>query len=458
MNRLYLKLVRYFIGLMMVTCLASLILFFFTLGSPMAKDFHRMLRNNIYYIGWNIENQFEQGGIETDLGEFITQTARTYGVRAALLDVDLSAVEDSGLGKLPQPEVSEMMLSMIVQKGIFVQPSHYKKPLIYVLPIKTTQSGSYYLYIEKQFPRTQRGVVFFSGLVLLLGLLVLAIYPLARSFTNPLVRVTEAVRQIADGNLKPEIGRINRKDEFGDLLNGFMKMAESVENMIASRKTLLADISHELRSPLARLGIAAELIRSEAENPDGAASILRLSDDLEYEILQMDTLLRQLSDYAVLNLPDVQMKTENLLVSDFLSSVHRRYFSMAEKDNILLSLHLPAGNQKICVDQAKMFQVFCNLMDNAFNVCPENGEIEVGWQLSVGEVEMFVGNTGKEIPDHLTEKIFDPLFRTDPSRTRTTGGSGLGLAIAKKIVEHHGGRVCVARNQGKTVFSVYIPF
>ena len=457
MNRMYVRLVRYFIILMGVTCLASLVLFFATIGRPLAKDFHQMLRNNVLYIGWNAGQLLEQNRTGTDLDRFVQKTARTYSTRVIILDHRFQPLADSSGELSSLPEITEEMQTRVHQNGIFVQSSHFQKPLVYLLALSGETHPPFYLYIGKKFPETSRGLIFLAGLVLLCGILILAVYPLARSLTKPLGEVTAAVREIAAGNLRPEIRTTDRQDELGDLVNAFGRMSASVDQMVASKKTLLADISHELRSPLTRLKIALELIRSEVEKLAAANEIQALTEDLEYEADQMDTLLRQLSQYAVLNLPGHKINKGQVLVSEFLNTFYRQYLPMAKAEGVTLIQEQIPQNLQGRFDAAQITQVLTNLLDNAFYACTESGRIRIGAASSEKGIVLFVTNTGEKIPEHLVEKIFDPLFRADPSRTRKTGGSGLGLAISRKIVMNHGGQIKVDDNEGETIFSVYLP-
>ncbi len=453
MNRTYIKLVRYFIFLIITTCLASLVLFFLTLGYPMSRDFHQQLRKHAVFIATITKDRIDLGISGQALAEFLDHTAQSYGAKVTLFDRDLSIQAVSKLNADLDVVITQKMLADIREKGIFVQPSHFQRPLIYALPVKSS-NGLYYIHITKTFSRAKRTLIFISGLFILCGLLIVAIYPLAKSFTKPLRQLTHAVNEIGAGNLKPDIKVGSGDDELGDLLSAFSEMARSVDIMVESRKELLADISHELRSPLGRLSINAELIKPAAGEQATSDDLNRYVENIEYEIAFMDTLLRQLSDYSVLNLPGVKMDIKPLDASDLLREIYSQYQPVMEKKNLRFSIDIHSEKAVFKADQGKIKQVFNNLIDNAANACPPEGEICLGLKVFQNQVVCSVANTGPRIPSHIGERMFDPLFRGDPSRNRKTGGAGLGLAISKKIIEHHKGNISWQCEDNKTIFSV----
>lgn len=449
MSRIYLKLIRYFVVLIITTCFASMVLFFLTVGYPMARDFHRLLRKHAQYIGHLTGDLIERGASSDEMNRFLKTSSDSYEAGIILFNQDLIMVAGSKGNETFDVAITGEMLQVIRESGLYVQPSHMGKPLIYILPVSSVKGSQYYLCIYKTFSRLKRSLFFSSGIVLLCFLLILAIYPLSKGFTRPLIQLTDGLKEMAAGNFDPTIDVGSRKDELGDLLRSFRDMSRSVETMIESRKVLLADISHELRSPLGRLSIAAELIKEVSHTSDISGYI----DNIEYEINYMDKLLKQLSEYSTLNLPDIQMTIELFSALDIMRVVFKRYQPLMEKQGILFVLQPCKIESFISADRARITQVLNNLLDNAIHACGPQGEITLALSELEGKTNFSVINTGPEIPVHLREKIFDPLFRTDPSRSRKTGGLGLGLAISKKIIEHHEGTIICECEDGVTRFS-----
>ncbi len=447
-SKTYIKLVRYFSVLIITTCLSSMVLFFLTMGAPMTKDFHQLLRNQAKYIGHLTQELIDKDASIEEVNQFLEMTSGYYGIGTVLVTADLNIVDEVDEKTGIKIEITDPMVKTIKNSGIFVQPSHMGKPLIYGLLISSPKNGDHYLFIYKTFSRLKRSLIFGLGLVCLCVLLIFAIYPLSKSFTKPLVQLINAQKQVVEGHFDSTLDGQERDDELGVLLRGFVDMQKSVDGMIESRKELLADISHELRSPLSRLNIDAELIKESSSFSD----IKEHADNIDYEIQYMDTLLKQLSDYSTLNLPKFSLVFTRFDPSNFIGDIYRSYQAVIEQKMISFEQQNSEKGFMLNADQAKLTQVFNNLLDNAISVCESQGQICVGGNISGQDVQFFVSNTGKKIPEELRQKIFDPLFRADPSRSRKTGGFGLGLAISKKIVEHHGGKIWCEHENGVTRF------
>jgi len=450
-SRIYLKLAAYYALMIAICCFATAALFFMTLGYPMAKDTHRLIRNQALFLADMTAEHIVRGpeggaGLE----RFLAASSGSYEAELSVFDRDLKPVAASHDGPSHRRALTPAMLSAIHEKGVYVRASHIGKPLIYVLPLKTAEVGPHYLMIYKPFDTLRQAAVLFgAGLVVLCVLLILGIYPLARGFIRPMTQLTTALKAVSAGNFAVTLDVEKRNDELGELLEVFLEMAASVDRMIASRKELLADISHELRSPLARLSVAAELVRETAPTPE----VQGYAESIEYEIGFMDNLLRQLAEYSALNLPAMCLNQEYIPAMDILEEAYQRHAALMEKSGLRF---VPApGDRNLVVhaDKARIMQVMANLLDNAAQACGPGGEITLGLSPSGGQVEFWVANTGPEIPAELREKIFEPLFRTDPSRSRKTGGLGLGLAICRKIVELHGGTIVCTCADGITRFT-----
>ena len=444
-SRIYLKLVRYFIALILTTCLTSMILFFLSIGYPMAKDLHGLLRNHSKYISYLTGGMLDRGASEDELNRFFNKTAESYNTGIILLTSDLKRVAWASVPETGTVTVTDEMLSDVKEKGLYVQSSHFGKPLVYILPIGDT----HYIVIYKSYKRLKRALVFTAGIVVMCGLLILAIYPLSKGFTKPLMSLSDAFKQISAGNFTASVNIGTRNDELGDLLKEFQRMRQSIDDMIESRKVLLADISHELRSPLGRLSIAAELLKDSSDVEDKKKYL----DSIDYEINYMNVLLRQLTLYSTLNLPETGLVKAIISTADLISDVSGRYKPVMEKEGMVFETHQKDGGMLIHADRDKITQVINNLIDNAMNACYENGSIRLTCTESGSMVDFAISNTGPEIPETLQEKVFEPLFRADPSRTKKTGGAGLGLSISKKIIELHEGSISCFSKDGVTTFS-----
>jgi signal transduction histidine kinase len=261
-NTIYSKLARYFIGLMVVTCMAVVLLYFVTVGYPMARDFHRLMRKQIHYIAGLTEAVLEDNSTN-GLAVFLKNTSESYEMSLVLLDNHgntFAAYPESAGANV---HITDAILKDINASGRFVRPGHLSKPTIYVLPVSAGNGKNGYLYVTKHYSLIRAYLLLLCGLVILCVLLIIAIYPLSRSFTRPVTELSHALNGISSGDFDQKISFESRNDEFGELLRAFQKMSRSVNRMIETRKELLADISHEIRSPLSRMRVTAELLRDD---------------------------------------------------------------------------------------------------------------------------------------------------------------------------------------------------
>jgi len=269
---------------------------------------------------------------------------------------------------------------------------------------------------------------------------------------RPLRSLSTAAQGIAQGDLSRR-ARIGGQDEVGQVALTFNHMADSLQRYAAERQNMIADIAHELRTPLS-------VIQSNLEAMlDG---VLPASPE-ELTSLHQETLLlnRLISDLRTLSLAEAgQLRLEKRAVDPgaLVRQVGERLRLRAEEKNIGLEIQVAADLPEIQADAERLTQVVTNLADNALRYTPAGTRVTVAAQPAPGGIELFINDTGPGIPPEDLPHVFDRFWRAEKSRNRATGGSGLGLAIVKQLVEAHGGRAQVASQVGVgTQFRIYLP-
>lgn len=450
---IYIRLVRYFIGLILVTCLASAGLFLVTIGGPVAREAHQLVRNHVRFIAEQIKALPAQEDSRS-LEDFLRRTGRAYGIDLAVFNADLTPIAHFSVrGTIPEG-IRPEMLRAVEKQGRWVQSGHFSGRTAYLLPL-TGRDGTRYLYLAKPSATLGPLVLFLSGLVLLCLLLILAIYPLARSFTGPIERLSGRLEEMAAGKFDGEEIIPEREDELGRLEQTYTRMAASVNQMMASKKRLLADISHELRSPLARMEVSAELLTETCEEK-GDDQGLRQAAAMASEIYFMAGLVRALSEYSRINLPEFRLEKSKVSPEELVRDLSARNRDIMEREGIRLNMDLEAGLPQIRLDRDRIGMVLQNFLDNARQHTPAGGEILIGALCREDGVSFFVSDPGPGVPPGFEDRIFEPLFRADASRNRNTGGLGLGLAISRRITTLHGGKIRHLRRAGRTIFSIDI--
>lgn len=272
-----------------------------------------------------------------------------------------------------------------------------------------------------------------------LGLLAtgLICYLLARYVTAPVARLRRASRLLASGDLSARAGGgdIRRRDEIGDLVRDFDAMAERLQDLVTAQRRLLSDISHELRSPLARLNVAVGLARRQAGTETQAAL-----ERIEIEADRLNEMLQNLLTLSRLESGDPgSMSTAvplGSLVADVIADAdfeaqafERSVQAIASTDCTVL------GNVTLLRSAIE------NVIRNAVRYTNENTAVEVSLTTENGKAIISVRDHGPGVPEESLPKLFRPFYRVDEARDRKTGGVGLGLSIAERAVRLHGGSV-----------------
>ena len=313
-------------------------------------------------------------------------------------------------------------------------------------PSLTGPDNEEYRLLFARAPVTIFGILMWPGTqvaVLTIAILAAAVVSalLARYLSSPIVRLQKASRALAAGALDTRVGApfTRRGDEVGTLARDFDAMAERIQELVTAKETLLRDVSHELRSPLARIRMALALaerragaasqpdlarIEREAERLDALVgqvmtlTRLRTTDAPRRDIVRLDTLVGEVVDDARFEYPDAKVE----------------YAAARE-----LSLRGDADGLKSAIE---------NVVRNAMIYGDRAKPIEVRVDSAGAVAKVRVLDRGPGVPAAELERIFEPFYRTDKSRDHRQDGQGIGLAITARVTELHGGKV-TARNRAE---------
>ena len=260
---------------------------------------------------------------------------------------------------------------------------------------------------------------------------------LSLQIIKPLHQLKNASAAIAAGDLNQRVN-IHSHDELGELGLTFNQMAESLASAETQRRHLVADVAHELRTPLAAIQGTLEGMQ------DGILPM----DEEQISALYSETMLlnRLVGDLKLLSLAEagqLRLELEETDPVPLIEQLVDRFKVQASQKNVQMATDFPSGLPVIQIDSDRISQVLNNLIGNALRYTHEGGTITVkgSWLASAERLEIAVQDTGQGIPPEDLPHIFDRFYRADKSRTRASGGSGLGLAIVKQLVEAHGGHV-----------------
>lgn len=290
---------------------------------------------------------------------------------------------------------------------------------------RAAADGRYWFFFLQ--PRSRVGSWFLLPehiFVILVG--VLLCYWLAWHLTSPVRQLHKAVEAFGRGDLSARVNS-TRRDELGRLARAFDRMANRIQMLLTAERRLLLDISHELRSPLARLGVAVELARSGEDLETSLNRIQKESDRLNALVTQLLQVTRAEGDPSSLRREPVRI---DQLVQQVLddSSIEATAHGCELKYNV-------AEPATVEGDPELLRRAVENVVRNAIRYAPHRTPVEISVARQNGKVVLDVRDQGPGVPDEALPRIFDAFYRVESDRARSSGGIGLGLSIARRAIE-----------------------
>ncbi len=284
--------------------------------------------------------------------------------------------------------------------------------------------------------------------LLILAVAILFGYLLAVYVASPLLELQKAVDRFGRGDLSTRVNS-RRKDEIGDLSRTFDQMAERTETLLTAERRLLQDISHELRSPLARLSFGVELARTAEDREAAIARIRKEVDRLSSLVGGLLQVTRAEGDPAQRNLEDVDLR-------ELLTQLAEDCSIEAEKRMCDVALEAPRP-AILRGDRELLRRAIENVLRNAIRYAPEGSVIEVKLDPQPDAAQISIRDYGTGVPDDLLTEIFKPFFRVGQARDTASGGVGLGLAIAQRAVALHQGTMRARNVKPGLLVSLELP-
>lgn len=269
---------------------------------------------------------------------------------------------------------------------------------------------------------------------------------------KPITRLTAATKRISKGRYDIKLNTW-RRDEIGQLASHFMIMSRELERTNRARQEFVANVSHEIESPLTSIQGFARTLKGATLPEEERIQYLNIIDQ---ESQRLSNLSKQLLTLSSLDYdPNALQKKSTDLRAQLRQVVQIMEWRLTEKQ---LAVRLNLADISILGDSNLLFQVWMNLITNAIKYTPAEGSIVISAKLNEQNCIITVSDTGEGIPAEELPLIFDRFYKVDRARTRETHSSGLGLAITQKIVEVHNGTIEVSSTVGKgTTFIVTLP-
>lgn len=305
--------------------------------------------------------------------------------------------------------------------------------------------------VDQSFAQNQeRSIYLIAVAALLFAAAISAIF--ASQLTRPIRALASGARSIAAGDYETRIPA-TRSDELGDLAGDFNQLAETLEKNRESRQRWVADIAHELRTPLAILRGELDAIEDGVRSFDAATQ-----KSLQAEVSRLSKLVGDLHDLSIHDEGGLDYQSDRINVVGLLAAALDNAGNRFRDAGIRLTRDLPKDTVEVLGDATKLEQLLANLLENTLRYTDSPGTLHVRCFVDSNVVNLQFADSAPGVPSQMLAQLFDRLFRVSASRSRETGGSGLGLSICKAIVEAHGGTI-EAKNSdaGGLLIQVQLP-
>jgi signal transduction histidine kinase len=391
-----------------------------------------------------LSQYYSHGGDWPDIQPVVQHMGSIYGQRTILTNSSNLVVADSELDYIGKQYNPSWLGND--QEVIDIRDGENRVGILYIGPESLPQDSA----ASIQSVSSSINWFMLWGAILAILVALAITFFLSQRISAPIHAITLAAMKLGKGDFSQRVN-FEGKDEVGKLVQTFNSMTTELRSMTDHlmqakqlQQNLVADVAHELRTPVASIQAYMEAMQ------DGLLEPTKENLNSIYEDIGL--LSRLISDLQVLSQAD--SNELNLVCQpENIATIIRRVMESMQPQiiakGINLSVDLPSILPLVEIDSLRISQVLRNLLDNAISHTPQGGEIKIAAKDYDGYIEVKVSDTGEGITKEELPNIFERFYRVDKSRTRTTGGSGLGLTIAKRLVEAHGGEIKVQSELGK---------
>ena len=357
-----------------------------------------------------------------DRGPDTRPNMMAVGPRISLFDTDHKVVMGKALSFEEQVSRPVLLDDRIVGYLGIQKLTHLPSPL-----------DKYY------FAQQKKTIYLVGGLFFILSVLIS--YLLALGFLAPIKKLSKAVRRLGKRQFDTRVD-VTGSDELGQLAQDFNIMIDQLADYELKQKQWLSDISHELRTPVAVLISEIDAIQDGIRKPDPEAI-----QSIQAEVFRLNRLINDLHTLFIEEAKTLDYKMTRTHITELVGQVADRFASEFKSHGISVSRLLEDGQDSVVtVDRDRLNQVFSNIFKNTCQYTDPPARLVMSSCVLEQDILLTFEDTPPGVSDDKLGRLFDRLFRVDPSRSRKTGGSGIGLAICKNIVQRHGGSILALKS------------
>ncbi len=330
------------------------------------------------------------------------------------------------------------------------------------IPVKKNSQISGVVYLTQSLSEADRFLEETTSSLITLSLVVSALFALlsailARVFTAPLLKLTQATGEIAQGNFNQTV-EVHGHDEISALGDSFNAMIKQLALVEEKRRMFVSDASHELKTPLATLKLLSESIL-QTPDPD-PAMVKEFLEDMSNEVDRLTRIVERLLDLTKNDSQSASAQLETVDLTKLIVKIVKKLLPLAREKDIKLtfSYDTEKPHTEMLLDHDKIYEAIYNIVDNSIKYTDNGGNVRVTLISDISKTIIEIEDDGIGIPKEDAASIFDRFYRVDKARARETGGTGLGLSIAQDAVTMHGGHIEVISEEGEgSKFIIILP-
>ncbi|WP_455212310.1 ATP-binding protein [Kaarinaea lacus] len=395
---------------------------------PLFKQHHQIFKQQSEAA----QQKLSQHGI-TELLQWKSNSQNIYAIERMYI------VDEQGMDLSHQPLPQD--IRQFINSGFSI---HFYTPfddtMDSILGYRVKAADKNFYYLVTTFKKPHPLLYLLTPQRIIIGIVVsgLICFALARYLSAPIKRLRQAAMQLSHGNLDARMSEAtqNRSDEIGALAKDFNFMANRLQTIINSQKHLMRDISHELRSPLARIQVALELARK--RNTAIEPELQRI----ELEIDRLNRLIDELLTFVRMEIDKENVEKIVVNVKELLEQIveDTHFENCQSPQHHQVSIEC-STELEISANPQLLYRALENIIRNACFYAPMGTKIKIKCVPANGNIHLTIEDEGPGVPNDMLEKIFEPFVRVSKSREKQSGGYGIGLAITKRAIEIHGGHI-----------------